>query len=65
MGTVLKYILYIALIAVVYFIIMAVWEEKVNEDSTVEEVVVQVGNDMGNAAKKAMPNMQEGQSKPQ
>ena len=38
---------------------------KVNEDSTVEEVVVQVGNDMGNAAKKAMPNMQEGQSKPQ
>lgn len=65
MGTVLKYIIYIALIAVVYFIIMAVWEEKVNEDSTVEEVVVQVGNDMGNAAKNAMPNMQESQPKAQ
>jgi len=65
MGTVLKYIIYIALIAVVYFIIMAVWEEKVNEDSTVEEVVVQVGNDMGNAAKNAMPNMQENQPKAQ
>lgn len=65
MGTVLKYIIYIALIAVVYFIIMAVWEEKVNEDSTVEEVVVQVGNDMGNATKNAMPNMQENQPKAQ
>jgi len=64
MGTILKYIIYIALIAVVYFIIMAVWEEKVNEDSTVEEVVVQVGNDMGDAAKKAMPNMQN-DKKPQ
>ena len=65
MGTVLKYIIYIALIAVVYFIIMAVWEDEVNQDSTVEEIVVQVGNDMGNAAKKAMPNMQENQPKAQ
>ena len=65
MGTVLKYIIYIALIAVVYFIIMAIWEEQVNQDSTVEEVVIQVGNDMGEAAKKAMPNMQNNQDKPQ
>ena len=65
MGTVLKYIIYIALIAVVYFIIMAIWEEQINQDSTVEEVVIQVGNDMGEAAKKAMPNMQNNQDKPQ
>ena len=65
MGTVLKYIIYIALIAVVYFIIMAIWEEQVNQDSTVEEVVIQVGNDVGEAAKKAMPNMQNNQDKPQ
>lgn len=56
MGTILKYIIYILLIAIVYFIIMGVWDKKITEESTVKEVVNQVSDDMGNTAQKVMDN---------
>ena len=58
MGTFLKYVIYIALIIAAYFIIQGVWEDKITEDSTVKEVVNQVGTGVDNAAQNAAQAVQ-------
>ena len=56
MGTFFKYLIYIALIIIAYFVIQGIWEDKITEDSTVKEVVNQVGTGMDNAMQKATQN---------
>lgn len=58
MGTLLKYIIYIALIVAAYFIIQGIWDNKITEDSTVKEVASQVGTGVDNAAQNAMQAVQ-------
>lgn len=64
MGTFLKYLIYIALIIVAYFIIQGVWDDKITEDSTVKEVVNQVGTGVDNAAQNAVQAMQNSKDSP-
>lgn len=59
MGTFFKYLIYIALIIIAYFVIQGVWEDKITENSTVKEVVNQVGTGMDNAMQKATQNKME------
>ena len=59
MGTFFKYLIYIALIIIAYFVIQGIWEDKITEDSTVKEVVNQVGTGMDNAMQKATQNKTE------
>ncbi len=59
MGTFFKYLIYIALIIIAYFVIQGIWEDKITEDSTVKEVVNQVGTGMDNAMQKATQNKME------
>lgn len=59
MGTFFKYLIYIALILIAYFVIQGVWEDKITENSTVKEVVNQVGTGMDNAMQKATQNKME------
>lgn len=59
MGTFFKYLIYIAVIVIAYFVIQGVWEDKITENSTVKEVVNQVGTGMDNAMQKATQNKME------
>ena len=59
MGTFFKQLIYIALIIIAYFVIQGVWEDKITENSTVKEVVNQVGTGMDNAMQKATQNKME------
>ena len=59
MGTFFKYLIYIALIIIAYFVIQGIWEDKITENSTVKEVVNQVGTGMDNAMQKATQNKME------
>ena len=59
MGTFFKYLIYIALIIIAYFVIQGVWEDKITENSTVKEVVNQVGTGKDNAMQKATQNKTE------
>ncbi len=59
MRTFFKYLIYIALIIIAYFVIQGVWEDKITENSTVKEVVNQVGTGMDNAMQKATQNKME------
>ncbi len=59
MGTFFKYLIYIAVIVIAYFVIQGVWEDKITENSTVKEVVNQVGTGMDNAMQKATQNKTE------
>ena len=59
MGTFFKYLIYIALIIIAYFVIQGIWEDKITEDSTVKEVVNQVGTGMDTAMQKATQNKME------
>lgn len=59
MGTLFKYLIYIVLIIIAYFVIQGVWENKITEDSTVKEVVNQVGSGVDNAVHKTTQNKAE------
>lgn len=59
MGTFFKYLIYIAVIVIAYFVIQGGWEDKITENSTVKEVVNQVGTGMDNAMQKATQNKTE------
>lgn len=59
MGTFFKYLIYIAVIVIAYFVIQGVGEDKITENSTVKEVVNQVGTGMDNAMQKATQNKTE------
>lgn len=55
MGTFVKYLIYIALIAAVFFIAKGLWEE--NSNNTVEEVIIGVSDNAPDTSGSSSTNM--------
>ncbi len=50
MSTILKYVLYAAIILVMYFVAQGMWRGSITENTPVKEVVSQVGDGFSNMA---------------
>lgn len=50
MGTILKYVLYAAVILVIYFVAQGMWRGSITEETPVKDVVSQVGDGFNNMA---------------
>lgn len=63
MATFLKYLVYILVILFLYIVIKGWYGGSINENSTIKEVVVQVGDDSKEIAKDVSKTVEEEMNK--